>query len=66
MKKYEIVSIEPTDLGKYWVISYKTKDCEIEKGVVEALDSHEAFIKFRNQMIQASKASKGRPTFRPE
>lgn len=56
MKKYKVISIEPTDLGKYWVITYKTAEGHIEKESVEALDSNEAFIVFRNQMIKEAKA----------
>jgi len=56
MKKYEVISIEPTDLGKYWIITYKTTDGHTGRESVEALDSHEAFIVFRNQMIKQSKA----------
>jgi hypothetical protein len=62
MKKYEVISIEPTNLGKHWVITYQTADGHIEKESVEALDSHKAFIVFRNQMIQQAKAKVIRPT----
>ena len=56
MKKFEIISIEPSDLAQYWVISYKIDNGEIEKEVIEAIDSNEAFVKFRNQMIKKHKA----------
>ncbi len=56
MKNYEIISIEPSNLAHYWVISFKINGEEIEKETVEALDPHEAFIKFRNQMIMESKS----------
>ena len=56
MKKFEVISIEPSDLAQYWVISYKIGNGEIEKEAIEAFDSNEAFIKFRNQMINQFKA----------
>ena len=56
MKKFEIISIEPSDLAQYWVISYKIGNGEIEKEAIEAIDSNEAFVKFRNQMINQFKA----------
>jgi hypothetical protein len=56
VKKLEVISIEPSDLAQYWVVSYKIGDGEIEKEAIEALDSGEAFIKFRNQMIKQHKA----------
>ena len=62
MKNYEVISIEPTDLGKYWIITYRTADGHTERESVEALDSHEAFIVFRNQMIKEAKANAIRPT----
>ena len=55
MKKYEVISIEPSDLAQYWVISYKIGNGEIEKEAIEAIDSNEAFVKFRNQMIKQQK-----------
>jgi hypothetical protein len=55
---YEIISIEPTGLGQYWVITYKTAESAIKKESIEALDSHEASIKFRNQMIREAKANR--------
>jgi hypothetical protein len=56
VKKFEIISIEPSDLAQYWVISYKIGNGEIEKEAIEAIDSNEAFVKFRNQMIKQHKA----------
>ena len=56
MNKYTVVSIEPTRLGNYWVITYQDAKGMTEKETVQALDSHEAFIKFRNQRIEESKA----------
>ena len=56
MKKYEVISIEPSDLAQYWVVSYKIGNGEIEKEAIEAIDSNEAFVKFRNQMIKQQKA----------
>ena len=55
MKKFEVISIEPSDLAQYWVISYKIGNGEIEKEAIEAIDSNEAFVKFRNQMIKQQK-----------
>jgi hypothetical protein len=57
MNKYEVISIEPTDLGQYWVITYETAGGDTEQIAIEALDSHEAFIKFRNQMIKEAKVT---------
>jgi hypothetical protein len=54
MTDYEIVSIEGA-LGKYWVITYIAANGEQDKETVEAYDSTEAFIKFRNLMIQRFK-----------
>ena len=56
MKKFEVVSIEPSELAHYWVISYKISNGEIEKQAIEAYDSNHAFIKFRNEMIKQNKA----------
>jgi len=56
MKTFEIISIEPTNLANHWVVSFKTAGGKIEKESVQAHDSNEAFIKFRNQMIQQFKA----------
>ena len=55
MQKFEVISIEPSDLAQYWVISYKIDNGEIEKEAIEAIDSNEAFVKFRNQMIKQQK-----------
>ena len=55
VKKFEVISIEPSDLAHFWVVSYKTGDGEIEKEAIEAIDSNEAFIKFRNMMIKQFK-----------
>lgn len=55
MRKFEVISIEPSDLAQFWVISYKIGNGEIEKEAIEALDSNEAFIKFRNMMIKQFK-----------
>ena len=55
MNKYEIISIEPSDLAQYWVISFKIANGAIEKEAIEASDPHEAFVKFRNQMIKQHK-----------
>jgi hypothetical protein len=55
VKKYEVISIEPSDLAQYWVVSYKIGNGEIEKEAIEAIDSNEAFVKFRNQMIKQQK-----------
>lgn len=54
MKEYEIISME-LSLGKYWVITYFQANGEHEKETIEAYDSNEAFIKFRNLMIERSK-----------
>ena len=56
MKTFEIISIEPTKLVNYWVVSFKIAGGKIEKEDIEACDSNEAFIKFRNQMIKQFKA----------
>ena len=56
MKKYEVISIEATSLGNHWVITYKDLEGHTDKASVEALDSNEAFIKFRNQRIKEAKA----------
>jgi hypothetical protein len=55
MKEYEIVSVEGA-LGKYWVITYVQANGHQDQETVEAHDSTEAFIKFRNLMIQRSKS----------
>jgi hypothetical protein len=56
MKAYEVISIEPTYLGKLWVVTYKKANGETDIETVEALDSNEAFIVFRNLMIKEAKA----------
>jgi hypothetical protein len=56
MKKYEILSIEPSDLPHHWVVSFKFDGGKIEKEAIEALDSYEVFVKFRNQMIKQAKS----------
>jgi hypothetical protein len=56
MKTFEIISIEPANLANYWVISFKIAGGKVEKESVQACDSNEAFIKFRNQMIKQFKA----------
>ena len=54
--EYVILSIEPTDLSNHWVITYQTPRGVTEQESVEAFDSNDAFIKFRNQRIQELKA----------
>ena len=56
VKKYEIISIEPTDLANHWVITYRTANGSTDKQSVMAIDSSDAFIVFRNQMIKETKA----------
>jgi hypothetical protein len=56
MKTFEIISIEPTNLANHWVVSFKIAGGKIVKESVQAHDSNDAFIKFRNQMIQQFKA----------
>ncbi len=56
MKKYEIISIEPTDLANHWVVTYRTANGSTDKQSVMAMDSNDAFIVFRNQMIKEAKA----------
>ena len=56
VKKYEVISIEPTDLANHWVITYRIGNGDIDKQSVMAIDSNDAFIVFRNQMIQETKA----------
>jgi hypothetical protein len=55
VKKYEIISIEPTDLANHWVITYRTANGSTDKQSVIAIDSNDAFIVFRNQMITEAK-----------
>jgi hypothetical protein len=56
VKKYDILSIEPTDLINHWVITYRTASGSTDKQSVMAMDSNDAFIVFRNQMINEGKA----------
>ena len=56
MKKYEVILIEPTDLANHWVITYRIGNGHIDKQSVMAMDSNDAFIVFRNQMIKEAKA----------
>ena len=56
VKKYEVISIEPTDLANHWVITYRTANGSTDKQSVMAIDSSDAFIVFRNQMIKETKA----------
>ena len=56
-EKLEIISIEPSDLAQYWVVTYKIGNSPIEKEIIKASDPNEAFVLFRNQMIQQHKAS---------
>ena len=56
MKKYEVILIEPTDLANHWVITYRIGNGHIDKQSVMAMDSKDAFIVFRNQMIKDAKA----------
>jgi hypothetical protein len=56
MNKYSVISIEPTGLANYWVITYKNSKGITDKESIEAHDSNAAFIKFRNQRIEELKA----------
>jgi hypothetical protein len=56
MKDYEVFSIEPTQTGKLWVVTYQKTNGETDIETVEALDHNEAFIMFRNLMIKQGKA----------
>ena len=56
VKKYEVISIEPTDLANHWVITYRKGNGDIDRQSVVAIDSNDAFIVFRNQMIKETKA----------
>ncbi len=56
VKKYEIISIEPTDLANHWVITYRKANGLTDKQSVVAIDSNDAFIVFRNQIIRETKA----------
>jgi len=55
VKKYEVISIEPTDLANHWVITYRMGNGDIDRQSVVGIDSNDAFIVFRNQMIKNSK-----------
>ncbi|MEY3418859.1 MAG: hypothetical protein RJA46_630, partial [Pseudomonadota bacterium] len=44
MKKFDVLSIEPTDLGNHRVITYRIPNGEIDKQSVMAIDSNDAFI----------------------
>ncbi|WP_353427264.1 hypothetical protein NHB34_08795 [Polynucleobacter sp. MWH-UH19D] len=57
MNSYEILSIENAG-GKYWVVTYKLSNGQTEIETIDALDHHEAFVKFRNLMIEQQKARK--------
>jgi hypothetical protein len=59
--EYVILSIEPTNLGGYWVITYTNSKGITEQESIQALDSYEASIKFRNQKIQEAKVKVIRP-----
>lgn len=61
MKKFDVLSIEPTDLGNHWVITYRIANGEIDKQSVMAIDSNDAFIVFRNLMIKEAKAKSKTP-----
>lgn len=61
MKKFDVLSIEPTDLGNHWVITYRIANGEIDKQSVMAIDSNDAFIVFRNLMIKEAKAKSKMP-----
>ena len=56
VKKYEVISIKPNDLASHWVITYRTANGLTDKQSVVAIDSNDAFIVFRNQMIKETKA----------
>ena len=56
MNKYEVISIDPTDLANHWVITYRTANGLTDKQSIVAIDSNDAFIVFRNQMIKETKA----------
>lgn len=61
VKKYEVISIEPTDLANHWVINYRTANGSTDKQSVIAMDSSDAFIVFRNQMINEAKVKLIKP-----
>ncbi|QWD94571.1 hypothetical protein C2759_10460 [Polynucleobacter sp. MG-Unter2-18] len=56
MRNYEVISIDPTDQMNHWVITYRTANGLTDKQSVVAIDSNDAFIVFRNQMIKEAKA----------
>ena len=56
VKKYEVISIEPTDLANYWVITHRTANGSTDGQSVMAANSSDAFIVFRNQQIKDAKA----------
>jgi hypothetical protein len=59
--EYAILSIEPTNLGGYWVITYQNLQGITEQESIQAPDSYEASVKFRNQKIQEAKAKVIKP-----
>ena len=56
VKKYEVISIEPTDLANHWVITYRTANGSTDRQSVMTANSNDAFIVFRNQLIKDAKA----------
>ena len=58
MKDYKVTSIEPTYLANLWVVNYIKPNGEADFESIEALDTNEAFILFRNLMIKRGKAAK--------
>jgi hypothetical protein len=56
VKKYEVISIEPTALANHWVITYRTANGSTDRQSVMAANSNDAFIVFRNQLIKDAKA----------
>lgn len=56
VKKYEVISIEPTDLANHWVITYRTANGSTDRHSVMVADSNDAYIVFRNQLIKDAKA----------
>lgn len=57
MKPYEIISIENAG-GKYWAITFKLANGHTDVETIVALDHQEAFVKFRNWMIEQEKDKK--------
>lgn len=55
MNSIEIISVEPTSMGKYWVVTYKALNGIQDQEMIIALDYNEAVVKFRNLMIQQAK-----------